>query len=195
MFSHLLEMYFTPADHTDLTDRLLEAAMKTILHYAPLALEDPFNYDIRAELFLAANVTNNGILSVGRAGGDWGSHNIEHEISGIYNIAHGAGMAIVFPAWMKYCWKKDVKRFAQLSTRVFGVDYAVGEEERTIKTGIQKLERFIQDIGLPVRLSQAGITEERLEEMAHNAMIDRQGVGMYLTLNEKDILEILRLAV
>lgn len=194
MFSHLLEMYFTPATNVDFTDRLLEGAMKSILHYAPLALSDPYNYDVRAELFLAANITNNGILSVGRAGGDWGSHNIEHEISSFYNIPHGAGMAIVFPAWMKYCWKRDVKRFVQLSMRVFGVDYAIGEEERTIQMGIQKLEEFIKSLGLPVRLADAGIADDKLAEMAHNAMIDRTGVGMYLTLNEQDILEVLKLA-
>lgn len=194
MFSHLLEMYFTPAKHVDLTDRLLEGAMRTVLHYAPLALSDPNNYDVRAELFLAANITNNGILSVGRAGGDWGSHNIEHEISGIYDIAHGAGMAIIFPAWMKYCWKKDINRFVQLSTRVFHVDYAAGEEERTIQMGIRKLEDFIISLGLPARLTEAGIGDDRLEEMAHNAMLDRTGVGMYLTLGENDILEILKIA-
>lgn len=194
MLSHLLEMYFTPEKQVDLTDRLLEGAMKTILHYAPLALSNPLNYDVRAELFLAANITNNGLLSVGRAGGDWGSHNIEHEISGIYNIAHGAGMAVIFPAWMKYCWKRDVDKFVQLSTRVFDVDYGAGREEWTIQTGIQRLEAFIVSLGLPVRLSKAGIGDDRLKEMAHNAMIDRTGVGIYLTLEEKDILEILKLA-
>ncbi len=194
MFSHLLEMYFTPAHNTDLTDRLLEATMKTILLYAPLALKNPKDYSIRAELFLAANITNNGILSVGRAGGDWGSHNIEHEISGVYNIAHGAGMAIVFPAWMKYCWRKDRKRFLQLSRRVFQVDYAEEDEEKTILNAIGRFEEFIESLGLPTRLSQAAIGDDRLEEMAHNALLGRSEIGMYLKLKEDDVLEILRLA-
>lgn len=194
MFSHLLEMYFTPAQSTDFTDRLLEGAMKSVMHFAPLALKEPDNYDVRAELFLAANIINNGILAVGRAGGDWGSHNIEHEISSMYNIPHGMGMGIVFPAWMRYCWKKDVKRFVQLSERVFGVEYARGDDEHIVIAGIEKLEEFIKSLNLPIHLSDIGYGKDKIDEIAHNALIGRYGIGMYLTLDEHDVREVLNIA-
>ncbi len=194
ILAHLMEAYFSLTPNTDLTDRLLEGAMATVLHYAPLALEDPTNYDVRAELYQAANITNNGVLMVGRTG-DWGSHNIEHEISGIYNIAHGAGLAIVFPAWMKYVWQKfHPNCFVKFFRRVFHVDFGEGMEDLTVSRGIAQLEQFYRSLGLPVRLHEANIADDRLQEMADNAMIGTPAVGMTFQLHADDILQILTLA-
>lgn len=194
ILAHLMEAYFTNTDNVDLTDRLLEAAMKTVIHFGPLSLEYPDNYDIRAELYQAANITNNGMLMAGRLG-DWGSHNIEHEISGIYDIAHGAGLAIIFPAWIKYVWKRDPDRFVQFAQRVFDVAYAAPRKEWTIKRGIKKLEEFYREMNLPTRLSEAGIGDENLRTMAEKAMIGTSAVGMAFPLQEEDIYQILKLAL
>ena len=194
ILAHLMEAYFSVTDHVDLTDRLLEAAMQTVLHYAPLALKHPTDYNIRAELYQAANITNNGMLMTGRLG-DWGSHNIEHEISGIYDIAHGAGLAIVFPAWMKYVWRRKPERFVQFARRVFHVDYAEGEDEWTVLKGIERLEAFYRELGLPTRLSEANIGGERIREMADNAMIGTNAVGMSFPIQADDIYEIFKLAL
>ena len=194
ILAHLMEAYFTVTENVDLTDRLLEAAMQTVIHYAPLALEHPTDYNVRAELYQAANITNNGMLMTGRVG-DWGSHNIEHELSGIYDIAHGAGLAMVFPAWMRYVWRKNPARFVQFANRVFHVDYAVGKEEETVLLGIHRLESFYKDLGLPIRLHEADIGDDRLREMADNAMIGVSAVGMAFPLQADDIYEILKLAL
>lgn len=194
ILAHLMEAYFSVTDHVDLTDRLLEAAMRTVLHYGPLALKYPTDYNVRAELYQTANITNNGVLMAGRLG-DWGSHNIEHEISGIYDIAHGAGLAIVFPAWMKYIWKRHPQRFIQFARRVFDVDYAEGCEEWTVCKGIERLEAFYREMGLPVRLGEANIPGDRLREMADNAMIGVGAVGMSFPLQADDVYEILKLAL
>lgn len=194
ILAHLMEAYFTTTEHVDLTDRLLEAAMQTVIHYAPLALQEPTSYDIRAELYQAANITNNGVLMAGRLG-DWGSHNIEHELSGIYDIAHGAGLAIVFPAWMKYVWQRKPERFVQFARRVFHVDYAEGETARTVARGIECLEAFYRELGLPTRLSEANIGDDRIDEMARKAMIGSDAVGMAFPLHEDDIRQILKLAL
>ena len=131
ILAHLMERYFTQVDHVDLTDRLLEATMRTVINYTPLALERPDDYHIRAELMWAGTVAHNNLLDTGRIG-DWASHQIEHELSALYDIAHGAGLAIVFPAWMKYVYRADMSRFVQFAVRVFGVDLAFAEPEQIV---------------------------------------------------------------
>jgi alcohol dehydrogenase YqhD (iron-dependent ADH family) len=107
ILAHLQERYFTQEKHNDLSDRLLESAMKNIISYAPLALKHPNDYRYRAELMWTGTIAHNNLLNQGRVG-DWASHDIEHELSGLYDIAHGAGLAIVFPAWMKYVYRDNL---------------------------------------------------------------------------------------
>ena len=133
------------------------------------------------------------MLMAGRLG-DWGSHNIEHEISGIYDIAHGAGLAVVFPAWMRYVWRRKPERFVQFARRVFRVDYAPGQEEWAAEAGIARLEAFYRELGLPTRLAEAGIDGSRIQEMADNAMIGVEAVGMSFPLQAEDVRRILELA-
>jgi alcohol dehydrogenase YqhD (iron-dependent ADH family) len=194
ILAHLMESYFTKVEHVDFTDRLLEGAMRSVLHIAPLAVSQPRNYDVRAELYQAANITNNDVLWEGRIG-DWGSHNIEHEISGIYHIAHGAGLAMIFPAWIRYVWKQCPKRFVQWAQRVFDVEYAVGEDEYTVLKAVSCLESFYQSIGLPIRLHEAGIDGSRISEMAKKAMIGVPAVGAQFPLQEEDVKNILEAAL
>jgi alcohol dehydrogenase YqhD (iron-dependent ADH family) len=193
ILAHLMERYFTRVDNVDLTDRLLEGTMKSLIKNAYLVKKTPDNYDVRAEIMWAGTIAHNGLLDTGRIG-DWASHDIEHELSGIYDIAHGAGLSVIFPAWMKYVYKTDIRRFAQFASRVWGVDSYLNEEEFMALEGIRMLENFYKDINLPVRLSQVKINSERLEEMAAKCA-DRGPVGKFVSLESKDILEIYKLAL
>ncbi|MEH7116252.1 iron-containing alcohol dehydrogenase [Neobacillus vireti] len=192
MMAHILERYFTNEKHVELTDRLCEGALRTIINYAPIVLENPTNYDARAEIMWSGTIAHNDLLGTGRIG-DWGSHDIEHEISGIYDIAHGAGLAIVFPAWMKYVYKHDVNRFVQFANRVWDVEVDLNDLEKTALAGIKKTEQFFVSIGMPVTLTEVGIGEKHLGEMARKGT-ERGPLGNFVKLQEADVLQILRLA-
>ena len=127
--------------------------MKTIIHNAPLALADPDRYEVWAELMWAGNVAHNGLLGKGREE-DWASHNIEHELSALYDIAHGAGLAIVFPAWMKAVSRRNPARFAQFAERVFGIEAEDKREDELAALGISCLENFFRRLGLFLPRSQ-----------------------------------------
>jgi len=194
IMAHIMERYFTNTRNVELTDRLCEATMKTLVNNVPKALANPTDYAVRAEIMWTATVAHNNLLGTGREE-DWASHDIEHEISGIYDIAHGAGLAIVFPAWMKYVYKHDVERFAQFAVRVWDVEYDFRNPEETALKGIEKLKEFFSSIGLPTSLSEAGIDDSRLEEMADKCTgSDSYTVGSFVKLNKQAVLEILKLA-
>lgn len=194
ILAHLQERYFTNSKHVEITDRLIEATMKTIINNIPKVLQNPRDYDAWAEVMWAGTIAHNNLLNTGREG-DWGSHDIEHEISGIYDIAHGAGLAIVFPAWMKYVYKHDVKRFAQWASRVWNVDYDFFDEEKTALLGIEKYERFLRDIGLPTRFSHVNIGDDKFMEMAKKCTdYDTHTTGTFIRLDSKAIYEIYNLA-
>ena len=132
ILSHLMERYFTPVDHVDFTDRLLEASMRTVLDNGPLALQNPTDYHVRAELMWVGTVAHNGLLNTGRIG-DWATHHMEHELSGMYDIAHGAGLSIMTPAWMRYVYRENVGKFIQFSRRVFGVEYPLDDPRALVE--------------------------------------------------------------
>jgi len=194
IMAHIMERYFTNVKNVDLTDRLCEATLKTMIKNVPIALKEPENYAARAEIMWAGTIAHNDLLDTGRIG-DWASHDIEHEISGIYDIAHGAGLAIVFPAWMKYVYKHDIDRFVQFATRVWNVEMDFECPERTALEGIKRLKNFFRQIGLPVSLSDANIADDRLEEMADKRTdYGKETVGKFVELNREDVLNILKLA-
>jgi alcohol dehydrogenase YqhD (iron-dependent ADH family) len=193
ILAHLMERYFTQEKNVDLTDRLIEGTMKSLIKNAYLVLEDPNNYDVRAEIMWSGTIAHNDLLDTGRIA-DWGSHDIEHELSAIYDIAHGAGLSIIFPAWMKFVYKHGIKRFTQFASRVWGVDSYFNEEEYMALEGIRLLESFYRDLGLPTRLSEIKITSENFEEMA-NKCTDRGPVSNFVKLGSKDVVEIYKLAL
>jgi alcohol dehydrogenase YqhD (iron-dependent ADH family) len=194
IIAHIMERYFTNTRHVELTDRLCEATLKTIINNVPKILKNPLNYHARAEMMWAGTVAHNDLLGRGRQE-DWASHDIEHEISGIYDIAHGAGLAIVFPAWMQYVYRHDVQRFAQFASRVWDVEYNFFNPEETALKGIEMLKEFFSYIGLPVSLTEADIDDSRFEEMADKCTAsDTQTVGAFVRLKKKDVLDILNIA-
>lgn len=192
IMSHVMERYFTQVEHTDFTDRLCEATLQTIIKYAPLALKEPENYDYRAELMWAGTIAHNDLLATGRIG-DWSSHEIEHELSAVYDVTHGAGLAVIFPAWMKYVYKHNLNRFVQFAVRVWGVEYDFNNPERTALEGIQRLLNFSKEIGLPVTLRELDVPESDLEKLA-NRCCGHRTLGNFVQLKEEDILKIYKLA-
>lgn len=194
IMAHLMERYFTNTPNVELTDRLCESTLKTIINNAPLVLEQPDNYDAWAEVMWGGTVAHNNLLNTGRTG-DWASHDIEHELSGIYDVAHGAGLAVIFPAWMKYVYQKDLNRFVQYAVRVWNVENNFQSPQRTALEGIRKLENFYHSIGLATDLKGIGIDESRLEEMAGKCVnSDRPTVGNFVKLEKKDVLAILKIS-
>jgi len=194
ILAHLMERYFSMVRHVDFTDRLLEATMKTVIQKAPLLLANPMDYEAWAEFMWAGTIAHNNLLNTGRIG-DWASHDIEHEISGIYDVAHGAGLAVVFPAWMKHCLGQDPSRFAQWAGRVWNVDLDFWNAEATGREGIARLEAFYRSIGLGTRLADLGVGPDRLDEMASKCTNgDRRKIGNFVELDRAAVRAILELA-
>jgi alcohol dehydrogenase YqhD (iron-dependent ADH family) len=195
IMAHLMERYFTNVDHVEFTDRLLEATMKTIARMAPRVLENPRDYDSWSEFMWAGTIAHNNLLNTGRIG-DWASHDSEHEISGIYDVAHGAGLAVVFPAWMKYTLHHDVNRFAQWAARVWNVDTDYWNAEATAREGIRRLEAFYHSLGLGTKLSDLGVGTDRLDEMADKGTNgNTRTLGNFVKLDRTAVRKILDLAV
>ncbi|MGM0877793.1 MAG: iron-containing alcohol dehydrogenase [Bacillota bacterium] len=192
MMAHILERYFTNEKNVELTDRLCEATLKTIINNAHTVIEDPTNYAARAEIMWSGTIAHNDLLGTGRIG-DWASHDIEHELSGIYDIAHGAGLAIIFPAWMKYVYKHDLHRFVQFANRVWDVEIDLNDLEKTALTGIKHTAQFFSSIGMPVTLKEVNIDTEHFEEMAKKGT-EKGPLGNFVKLYEEDVLNIYHLA-
>ena len=196
MFAHVIERYFTPEDlrYDVYTGRLCEAAMKSTVELGRKIFKDPNNYDLRAELMLAGMIAHNDWLGLGR-GGDWSSHEIEHEISAFYDIAHGAGLCIIIPAWMKHVYQNDVAYFAKFANRVFDIEINPNHLEETALKGIAALERFYQEIGMPIRFSDANLPTHQIDELVKNLMMHRKTIGGFVKLTAADVKAIYELAL
>jgi alcohol dehydrogenase YqhD (iron-dependent ADH family) len=195
IMAHVMERYFTNEMHVDLTDRLCEGTLKSVVKNARLAIRQPEDYNARAEIMWAAAIAHSDFLGVGRLG-DWASHRIEHELSGMYDVAHGAGLAVIFPAWMKYVYKHDISRFSQFAVRVFDIEYDLKSPEKTALEGIKSLEYFYREIGLPTRLNELDIYDDKLAVMADKCKKTSEGTtGNLFKLKRDDILNILQHAL
>ncbi|TDP26310.1 iron-containing alcohol dehydrogenase [Halanaerobium congolense] len=193
IMAHIMERYFTNTDNVEYTDRLSEASLKTIINNTPKVLEDNEDYAARAEIMWVGSNAHNGLLGTGREE-DWSSHGMEHELSGIYDVAHGAGLAVVFPAWMEYVYQHDLERFAQFAHRVWDVDPDFKDLEWTAQQGIKKTKEFFSDIGMPVTLAELDIPADRLEEMAKKAT-ENGPIGSFVELDTEDVLKIYKSAL
>ncbi|AEF82173.1 iron-containing alcohol dehydrogenase [Leadbettera azotonutricia] len=193
MLAHIMERYFTKEPHVELTDELCEGAMRTIIRNARKVFSGgEKDYDARAEIMWAGSIAHNNLLSTGRIG-DWASHVIEHELSAVYDIAHGAGLSIVFPAWIKYNLKGDVMRFARFAKKVWGVDGSFYDPEQAALEGIFRLKNFFRSIGLPVSFADAKLGTDRINEMAKRA-VKFGPVGNFKKLDAGDVEAIYRIA-
>ena len=193
MFAHVVERYFTNTTCAELTDRLCESTMKTIVNQGRKVMETPNDYDVRAEIMLAGMVAHNDWVGIGRIG-DWASHNLEHELSALYDIAHGAGLAIMIPAWMTYVYKHDVARFAQFANRVFDVEVNPFNLEETALKGIEETKRFFKDINMPVSFADASLPTCDIDEMSRKIAESYGTIGSFVTINEEHAKAIYHLA-
>lgn len=195
IMAHILERYFTNTKEVEVTDRLCEALLLTMVKEVPRVITDPHNYEARANIMWAGMVAHNNIIGVGRSQ-DWASHGIEHELSALYDCAHGAGLAVIFPAWMKYNYKHDVNRFAQLAVRVWGCQMNFQNPEETALAGIECFKQFLRSIGMPVNFAELGAKEEDIPYMVKTAGLLNGGtMGNFVKLTAEDVTNIYRLAV
>lgn len=199
MMSHIFERYFSNTPHCDITDGLCESVLRTIIRNALRLRENPTDYDAWAEIGFAGTIAHNNLLGLGREQ-DWACHGMEHEISAVYDVAHGAGLSVVTPAWMRYILEEKPEKLAQFARNVFDVPLGKNALE-TANAGIEALVEFYKKMGLPVTMRELGITEEsRFEEMAKKAVLGRScdGIeipqGNFRKLYAKDILAIYKLA-
>jgi hypothetical protein len=192
ILAHIMERYFTQTDHTDVSDRLCEATMKSVIEHGLKVQKYPKDYDVRAEIMWGGTIAHNNLLGRGREE-DWASHKIEHELSGMYDIAHGAGLAIVFPAWMEYVYKENLSRFVQYAVRVWDVDMTFLDQESIACEGIKRTKEFFSKIDLPVSLAEAGIDTEHFKTMSERA-VENGVVGSFKKLGQKDVEQILTIA-
>lgn len=193
ILAHVMERYFVPDDHHDFSDRMCEAAMISLIENLPKVLKNKQDYDAWCEIMWIGNVAHNSLLGKGKRD-DWGSHNIEHQLSAYYDIAHGAGLAIIFPAWMKYVWKEKPEMMEQYALRVWNVCPEGKTREEVILEGIERTEEFYHSIGLKTRLSEVGIDDKDFREMAQKAVF-MGPLGNFKKLYEEDVLNIYRLAL
>ena len=195
ILAHIMERYFTCEPEVDLTDRLCEAAMQAVIRAARICVKDPTNYEAQAQLMWGSTIAHNETVGVGRLG-DFGSHQIEHELSALYDVAHGAGLAVVFPAWMRYQMKKHVMRIAQFGNRVYGIPMNFENPEETALRGIEAHESFLKEIGMPITFKELGAKSEDIPLMAAKCkkMGNTNCTGNAWPLTTEEIEEVYRIA-
>jgi alcohol dehydrogenase len=192
IISHIFERYFTKTENVELIDSLSEPTMRNIIKNSYKLKENLDDYNARAEIMLAGTLAHNGLLGMGRQD-DWASHNIAHEMSALYGTTHGTTLGIIFPAWMKYVYKEEPNRFKRFATNVFGVSKKDKTGEEIIQEGIAAFESFLRDIGVSTSFTEEKLPIDKFEEMAKKAT-ERGSLGSFKSLNEKDIIEIYKLA-
>ena len=194
IMAHVFERYFTNTKEVEVTDRLCEAVLLTMIKEVPRVIKEPDNYEARANIMWAGMVAHNNLVGVGREQ-DWASHGIEHELSALYDVAHGAGLAVIFPAWMTYVYKHDVNRFAQLAVRVWGCEMNSANPEETALKGISCLKQFLTSIGMPINFKELGAKEEDIPLMVEKMELGNGTTGSFVPLTAKDVEQIYRLAL
>ena len=191
---HTMERYFTNGGNMEITDSMAEGLLRTVKMNAQILAKDPKNYDARAEVMWAGSLAHNGLTGCGNDGGDWMTHMLEHEMGGLYDVAHGAGLAAIWGSWARYVYKNCLPRFKRYAINVMGVEPAGTDEEIALK-GIEAMEDFYRSINMPTNMRELGIspTEEELKDMAHKCSVSVGGAsGSARVLNEEDMLAIYR---
>lgn len=185
MMAHILERYFSPTADVETTDRISEGLLKAIINEAPKVMENPLDYQARANIMWSGTLAHNGLCGCGRAE-DWSSHGMEHELSALYGVTHGAGLAVVFPAYITYMAHHKPEKAAQLATRVFDVE-PTGSLSDDALEGVAHMKQFFRSIGMPVTLAELGIDNPdipRLVERLHRNKGEKMGAYLPLTANE-----------
>ncbi len=197
IMAHLYERYLTNSKEVEVTDRLIEALLLTMKHEGPRVIADPNNYEARANIMWAGMMAHNNSCGVGRSQ-DWNSHNIEHELSALYDCAHGAGLAVTMPAVFKYVMNHDVNRFAKVATRVWGCQMDFDHPEVTALEGINAFQSFLVSIGMPKNFAELGAKEEdipKLVDVLCNGDGRTGSISGFVTLSKEDCTKIYQMMV
>lgn len=194
MMAHIMERYFTNTPDVEISDRLCEGTLTAIIKEAYRVKQQPDNYAARANIMWCGTVAHNGTCGVGREE-DWASHTLEHEISAIYNVAHGAGLAVIFPAWMAFMAEHNPAKIAQFAHRVFDIPKSEDLEEMAL-VGAARLKHFFRYMGLPVGFKELGIEHPDIDRMLVSLRRNKgELLGNYVKLTMTDCREIYRLAL
>ena len=194
---HTMERYFTNGGNMEITDSMAEALLRTVKENARILARDPKNYDARAEVMWAGSLSHNGLTGCGNDGGDWMTHKLEHELGGLYDVAHGAGLAAIWGSWARYVYKNCLPRFKRYAINVMGVSASTGTDEEIALKGIEAMEDFYREIKMPTNLRELGVnaTDDDLKLMAHKCAVGvNGGKGSARFLKEEDMLEIYKMS-
>lgn len=192
MLAHIMERYFTNTENVEITDRVAEGVMKAIINEAPKVINDPDDYDARANIMWSGTLAHNGVCSCGREE-DWATHALEHEVSAVYGVTHGAGLAVMFPAWMSYAMKSNPKKLAQYARRVFDIEEK--DDTKAAALGIEALKKFLSSIGMPVNMKELGIEEPDCKLLAEKVVENKGSLfGNYIKIDRETAEEIYRIA-
>ncbi len=194
MMSHIFERYISKTEDVILTDRLCEATLVSIMEAARTIVKEPENYEARATICWAGTIAHNGILGVGRQE-EWTTHGLEHELSALYDMTHGAGLAVLFPAYMAYTLGEDVERYYRLATKAFGVPENHYDKRAVALEGIKRLKEFFSEVGMPITMQEAGAKKEDVPKLLQT-LEKNQGreFGSFMKLNLEDARRIYEMA-
>ena len=195
---HTMERYFQKTKPMDITDGMAEALLRNMLHYLPVALAEPQNYEARAEIMWCGSLSHIGLMQIGGTRGDWSCHQLEHELGGMFDVAHGAGLGAVWGSWARYVYKELPERFARFATVVMGVEPAENDDETALR-GIAAFEDFLRSVNMPTSLTELGIqpTDEEIRQLAWKCSFEGKrciGGNGIKALNTEDMENIYRAA-
>ena len=185
---HTMERYFNCGENSEITSVIAEGLLRTVIKNAKILLQDPLNYNARAEIMWASSLSHNGLTGCGNDAGDWACHQLEHELGGMFDVTHGAGLAAVWPAWARYVYKNSVCRFARFARAVFDID--IEEDEKAALAGIDALEAFFREIKMPTNIRELGqeVNQGQIKTLAYNCSFkNTRTIGSVMKLNVQDI--------
>lgn len=194
---HTMERYFICENTMELTDSISESLMKTVIRNAKILMKEPENYNARAEIMWAGSLSHNGLTGFGSTKGDWATHQLEHELGGMFDIAHGAGLATVWGSWARYVYKENISRFVQFAVNVMGIYNDYKNPEETALKGIEEMEKFYKSIEMPISIHDMGIelTESQIDELAYKCSFEnKRTIGSFKVLNTEDMKNIYTMA-
>lgn len=189
---HTMERYFNHSENMEMTDGISEHLIRTVMKNAKILMNEPDNYQARAEVMWAGSLSHNGLTGCGTGGGDWASHQLEHEMGGMFDVAHGAGLAAVWGSWARYVMDAAPERFAKFAVNVMGVE-PEAEKLKTAQKGIEAMEDFYRALDMPVCIGDMGIelTEEQMRELAEKCShFGKRTIGCIKKLDQEDMYQI-----
>lgn len=193
---HTMERYFVNIETMEITDSISESLVQTVIYNARILMREPDNYTARAEIMWAGSLSHNGLTGCGTGGGDWACHQLEHELGGLYDVTHGAGLAAIWGSWARYVYDVNPERFAQFATNVFDIPCGL-DFEKTALAGIEAMEDFFRSIKMPVSLHELGLDldDQQIHELAFKCSYeDTRTIGVFKQLNMKDMEKIYTMA-